>query len=204
MSHVGFDWCLCSDNDTHLQGPLLVGIPPGKTAAERGHRLRHLLAYSLRTGGLGQESRGKVSTSKVTRRLRPHLQPDKPIVTANKTILIFASGNGACASYWSGSSTYHSQDPQCANVKHRSQVLITTVWPLHGSSSNDAPGTHTCVWPSVSVEADSNILQCYHFRLINTTDSCLTSLCILWLFNLLCFSSVSGALPIIELERACQ
>lgn len=37
----------------------------------------------------GAGVQAEVSTSKVTLRLRPHLQPDKPIVTANKTILIF-------------------------------------------------------------------------------------------------------------------
>lgn len=103
------------------------------------------MASSLRRSG-GQESRPEVSTSKVTLRLRPHLQPDKPIVTANKTILIFFSKwQRGCGSYWSGSSTYHSPNLQCADAK------------VHVSGLNYAGGLymvpclamlllHCCVW----------------------------------------------------------
>lgn len=51
--------------------------------------------WPIHYGGLGAEGSGKVSTSKVTLQLRPHLQPDKPIVTANKTILILQVATGA-------------------------------------------------------------------------------------------------------------
>lgn len=51
--------------------------------------------WPIHYDGLGAEVYGKVSTSKVTLQLRPHLQPDKPIVTANKTILILQVATGA-------------------------------------------------------------------------------------------------------------
>lgn len=85
MLHV--DVIVCLDNDSRP-----AGLPQAYDG--RGHQGRQLLAYSLRR--TGAEVEGKVSTSKVTLPLRPHLQPDKPIVTANKTILILQVATGLC------------------------------------------------------------------------------------------------------------
>ncbi len=53
-----------------------------------------LIGLFIKAGGAPVQC--KVSTSKVTLQLRPHLQPDKPIVTANKTILILQVATGLC------------------------------------------------------------------------------------------------------------
>lgn len=94
----------------------------------------------------GAGVQAEVSTSKVTVQFRPHLQPDKPIVTANKTILIFFSKwQQGCGSYWSGSSTYHSPNLQCADAKaHVSGLNYTD--GLYMVACLRMLLLHRCVW----------------------------------------------------------